>query len=92
MSLFRNRLWALITSLLLVLGLLAGAPYEQKLQVSLPAHGAASSSGAALAYLWARRRIGELMDRFSTETEETPAIKKEFLTDRRKISSDNKLR
>jgi Ca-activated chloride channel family protein len=59
-----------------VRGLLAGAPYEQKLQVSLPAHGAASSSGAALAYLWARRRIGELMDRFSTETEETPAIKK----------------
>jgi Ca-activated chloride channel family protein len=57
-------------------GQLAGKPYEQKLQVSLPGHGAASPNGTALAYLWARRSIGELMDRFSTDPESTPATKK----------------
>jgi len=58
-----------------VRGFLAGKPYEQKLDLSLPA--TPGSGGTALAYLWARRRIGALMDRFDTEPEGAPAIQKE---------------
>ena len=48
-----------------VRGHLAGAPFVQRIPVTLPARGAAAAS-PALAYLWARRRIGELMDLHST--------------------------
>jgi Ca-activated chloride channel family protein len=40
-------------------GQLAGKPYEEKLDVTLPA---AQSEDASLGYLWARRRITELSD------------------------------
>ena len=55
-------------------GFLAGQLYEQKLHVTLP--DAETSGGESLAYLWARRRIGELMDLFDTELERSPSIKK----------------
>jgi Ca-activated chloride channel family protein len=50
-----------------VRGLLAGVAFEQKVPVTLP--DATSTSNPALSYLWARRTIGELMDRFDTDPE-----------------------
>jgi Ca-activated chloride channel homolog len=58
-----------------VRGFLAGAPFEQKVVIALPATGASSTS-PALSYLWARRTIGELMDRHDTEEEMRPAIQR----------------
>jgi Ca-activated chloride channel homolog len=56
-------------------GFLAGAPFEQKVPVALPA-AVASSASPSLSYLWARRTIGELMDRHDTEEEMRPAIQR----------------
>jgi Ca-activated chloride channel family protein len=59
-----------------VRGLLAGHPFEQKVDVRLP-DAAEAGQSEALSYLWARRRIGELADR-RIEREEDPAIKQEI--------------
>jgi Ca-activated chloride channel family protein len=51
-------------------GQLAGKPYAQRLAVSLPeAVGAPQQPTSALGLLWARRTIGELMDRHDTDPE-----------------------
>jgi len=53
-----------------VRGHLAGAPFVQRIPVTLPTHNGSASS-PALAYLWARRRIGELMDLHRTAADDS---------------------
>ena len=48
-----------------VSGLLAGRRFEQKVRVTLP--GVPIPGNAAVAYLWARRRIADQMDVWATE-------------------------
>ncbi len=55
-------------------GRLAGKPFRKEVKVSLPAR--PGGSNEAVAYLWARRRIANQMDRYATEQGEQKAIKK----------------
>jgi Ca-activated chloride channel family protein len=57
---------------LTIRGYLGGRPYRETVPVTLPRR---VEGGSALAHLWARRRIGALMDRHATsEAGEAPGI------------------
>ncbi len=60
-------------------GRLAGEPWEERLEVSLPGGGLDEGHGA-IAHLWARRRIADLMDRWHLDPDGDKAAE-EAVTD-----------
>jgi Ca-activated chloride channel family protein len=62
------------TGTVTVRGRLAGRPFRQKLQVTLPE--ARSGANGAVAYLWARRQIADQMDVFATEPNRAKEVEK----------------
>ncbi len=61
-----------------VRGFLAGKPFKQKLRVGLP-EAAVAGSRPAISYLWARRRIDELMDLHDTSPDERGPAKEKVI-------------